>query len=292
MNARFLSSALLLALLPGASAESPSPLGKIGKVELHASEIQESLAGLEARQDSPIDRSPAALSQYVRAILVQKRILDELKSQKWDQNPEVITELVRVRESTLTESFLKSVSRPPADFPPADLVANAYEQAKSSLKEPERFRLAQIFVAKSPQASSPTTKVKEITTRLAAANADFAKLARELSEDSASAHNGGEIGWLTPSQLQPEIRKHLPSLAKGKTSTVIELDDGWHWLHLLDHQAERTLTLDEVKPRLIAELRTLREQELRRDYLRELLEREPIVINEIELSRLFGSASR
>lgn len=71
-----------------------------------------------------------------------------------------------------------------------------------------------------------------------AAGADFATLARERSQDSASAARGGELGWSPRGQFVPEFEEAAFS-APLNTPTSVQSQFGWHVLEVLAREANR-----------------------------------------------------
>lgn len=67
------------------------------------------------------------------------------------------------------------------------------------------------------------------------AGADFASLAREFSK-SGSARNGGDIGWIAPGQLQPEIDLVLAGLGPGMVSRPIRGLAGVSLIYVTDER--------------------------------------------------------
>lgn len=65
--------------------------------------------------------------------------------------------------------------------------------------------------------------------------ADFRALARSFSE-SSSSRNGGDLGWLTPGQLAPELDERLQSLDVGAVSSPIPTFSGIHLLFVADQR--------------------------------------------------------
>lgn len=277
------STLLILSFASGASARAEAVLGKIGEIEIGTTEIREALAGLEAGQESTLSNDPAAVSQYVRALLIQRLVLKQAEEKKFDQDPAVIAKLVRARETALAEAYIDSFSRPPADYPSESELAAAYESAKPSLLLPRTFRIAQIFIPKGDKAE---TRINEIAKQLKSKGADFATIARATSEEKASAANGGEIGWLAENQIQPEIRERLPKLTAGSVSEPIQLNDGWHLIKVLETKEATTATLEQVRPQLITRLRSDRARQLRADFVTALVKENPVAINEIELAKI------
>ncbi len=295
MKKSFVKSGLL-ALLALAPAHADT-LGKIGELEVKTGEIREALAGLGASGERPLATDTAALAQYVRALLIQRLVLQKALDQKWDQKPEVIAKLVRARESALTESYLESVSEVPAGFPSEAELQTSYDAIKPSLLVPQTHRLAQIFVASPKDADSSTrekakAKLDDIREKLKTRPADFATIASTHSDETASKTNGGEIGWLAESQLQPGIREVLPQLGIGAISEPVKLDDGWHLIKLLETKEARTPELSEVRDQLIVQIRAERARLNRQEFLAGLLEDHPLAINEIELSKLVEAARK
>ncbi|MDB6076381.1 MAG: hypothetical protein JWO82_128 [Akkermansiaceae bacterium] len=68
---------LLLAAAGTLHAAPGETLGKIGDIEIKTDEIREALAGLESSSNAPVSKDPAALAQYVRALLIQRLVLQE-----------------------------------------------------------------------------------------------------------------------------------------------------------------------------------------------------------------------
>jgi parvulin-like peptidyl-prolyl isomerase len=265
-----------------AHLKADTVLGKVGEIELTTTEAREALAGLQAEADSPIAPNPDAVNQFVRALLVQRLVLKQAADQEFDQKPEVIAKLVRARESALSEAYLQANSTPPADYPSAAEIEAAYESAKPSLLLPRAYRLAQIY-------AKDEAAIRTIQKSVTAKGADFAAIAKERSEEKTSAGNGGEIGWLLESQIQPGIREILPKLKDGATSEPVKLEDGWHIIRLIETRESETAKLEQVRPQLITRLRSDKAKELRTQFIAKLLKDHPLAINELELSKILPS---
>ena len=128
-------------------AESTSVLAKVGDIEINFQEIREMIAGLSADQQAALAGNPATLGEYVRALIVQRLVLNQAHAEKWDQEPSVISKLVRAREAALSESFLEKAAAIESGYPSDAELTSAYDAAKSKLLIPRSFHLAQIYIA-------------------------------------------------------------------------------------------------------------------------------------------------
>ena len=98
---------------------------------------------------------------------------------------------------------------------------------------------------------------RQIRERLEAGD-DFAALAREYSDDSATANQGGDLGWVQPrkQRLDPVTRRQLEALAPGEVSPVFQTNEGYEILKVTDRR-ERDQTREAARERV---RRTLGEQ--------------------------------
>ncbi|MDA7419220.1 peptidylprolyl isomerase [Xenophilus arseniciresistens] len=72
-------------------------------------------------------------------------------------------------------------------------------------------------------------------------SADFAALAREHSQDTGSARNGGELGWTSPGSFVPEFEQAMNQLQPGQISEPVVSRFG---VHLIQVQGRRDAKVD------------------------------------------------
>lgn len=273
------------------AVKSGEVIARVGGSDVTAEEVRATIQLLDARQQAAMARDPALLSQTVRAILANRLVLKEANAKKWEQQPAVIAQLARARESLIVETYLQSVTAPPDSFPSEAEIKSVYDANAAALLVPRRFRLAQIVVSVAKDADKATEdaarkKLDDVIKKVKQSGADFGAIARSSSEETASAEKEGEIGWVTEPDLRTEIRGQVTGLPKSGITDPIRLDDGWHLLKLLDTEAAHTRPLAEVKDALVQRMRAERIEANRRAYVAELLKQSPPVVNEIALSKL------
>lgn len=288
----------LLGLLTGTGAvmaQNDAVLGRAGEKEVLVEEIRPALNGLSEIEIESLSRDPAALNKLVRSLVVQRLVLQQALAKKWDEQPEVAERIRHAREVAITDSFLKSVSQPPDSYPNEAELRAAYEARRATLVMPRSFRIAQIYISDPRGQDKETAKkarerVDTVRERVRAPKSDFAAIAREFSEERESAARGGEIGWLTEQQIQPEILAKLPELSFNVVSEALRLEDGWHFIKVMDARQPFTPPLEQIRGELTRQLRAERTRAATQEYLSKLLQEAPLVINEFALSKLLPPA--
>jgi len=236
-----------------------------------------------------------AREQIVRTLLAQKVILAEAKTSGWDKQPQVQEAIERARREIVLQSYLASVSEPAADFPTESDVQSAYEQNRAALTMPRALRLAQIFVALPANADAATTgRVQKMAADLAhraqARGADFEMLARENSQDKASAERGGDLGFVPETMIQPLVLAAANPLKRGEVSAPVRTPAGFHVLKLVDVREAAVRPLDEVRPQIRTALREQRAKQNAQAYLAKRVSPEAITIDENVLKQALAAA--
>lgn len=86
---------------------------------------------------------------------------------------------------------------------------------------------------------------------------DFAKLAKENSDDPGSRHNGGDLGFFGRGMMVPPFEKAAFALKKDEISDVVETEFGYHIIKLTDRKPSRTIPLSEVQDKLKSFLKSM-----------------------------------
>jgi peptidyl-prolyl cis-trans isomerase SurA len=98
---------------------------------------------------------------------------------------------------------------------------------------------------------------------------DFATVAEAVSEDPASAAEGGDLGWLSPGDTVPEFEEAVAKLQLNELSEPIKSRFGWHLIEVLERRSHDTT--DEVKRQTCArQLRAAKAEEERELWVRRL----------------------
>lgn len=124
-----------------------------------------------------------------------------------------------------------------------------YEGNKDKLNVPDEVKASHVLIKVGDKAAEEEKqKAKEKIEALRAramSGEDFAKLAKENSED-ASASNGGDLGYFKKGDMVKPFEDAAFGLEKDQISPVVETQFGYHVIKVTDKKAAHTLTYEEV----------------------------------------------
>lgn len=124
-----------------------------------------------------------------------------------------------------------------------------YEGNKDKLNVPDEVKASHVLIKVGDKAAAEEKqKAKEKIEALRAramSGEDFAKLAKENSED-ASAPNGGDLGYFKKGDMVKPFEDAAFGLEKDQISPVVETQFGYHVIKVTDKKAAHTLTYEEV----------------------------------------------
>jgi len=119
---------------------------------------------------------------------------------------------------------------------------------------PERRKAAHILVEAGTDDAAAKKKAESILAR-AKAGEDFAKLARENSDDLGSKSAGGDLGWAPKEAYVKEFSDALFAMNKGDISAPVKTQFGYHIIRLEDVEAPHVPDFEEVRAELEPQFR-------------------------------------
>ncbi|WP_256466739.1 peptidylprolyl isomerase [Tepidibacter aestuarii] len=84
---------------------------------------------------------------------------------------------------------------------------------------------------------------------------DFASLAKEYSEDTVSANNGGDLGYFGRGVMVPEFEKVAFELETGEISDLVESPFGYHIIKVMD-KVNEIIPFEDVKSQIKVNIET------------------------------------
>jgi peptidyl-prolyl cis-trans isomerase SurA len=113
----------------------------------------------------------------------------------------------------------------------------AFQKRQEADANKPQYEISEIFIDAS-RAGGEAQAIQgaaELLTQLKG-GAPFAAVARQFS-NSPTAANGGQVGWITPGEMAPEVDAALDNLRPGQLSDPIPVKDGAYIILLQDRRA-------------------------------------------------------
>ena len=118
-------------------------------------------------------------------------------------------------------------------------IDEASKRLKESANEPQS-RVAEIFLAvDNPQQDDEMRQLAERLIEQMKGGARFSAVAQQFSQ-SPTAAVGGDLGWLRPEQLSPDLAKAVAQMRPGELSPPIRSGAGYYLLLVLDRRTGRS----------------------------------------------------
>lgn len=131
-----------------------------------------------------------------------------------------------------------------------------YNSNKGDYTTPMEIRASHILIKVDPanpnSQAQALAKISDIKKR--AAKEDFAKLAKEFSEDAGTKAKGGDLGYFTQGRMVPEFEVAAQNQALGQVGDPIKTNFGYHLIKVVDRKAAKESSLAEVQEQIVQRL--------------------------------------
>ena len=180
----------------------------------------------------------------LRGVVSEQVIYREAQKSGIAETPEVKDKIESITKKIVTQAFL---DKQIADRITDDELKKAYDEKTKQYVGKKEIRASHILV-------SSENKARDLVKQLKAGK-DFDALAKEASEDKATAASGGDLGFFTEDRMVPEFSKAAFMLKKGQISDPVKTDFGWHVIKVTDERDVKVPAFDDVKDSLRDELK-------------------------------------
>ncbi len=134
-------------------------------------------------------------------------------------------------------------------------IERSYNENIQQYSTPEQVRASHILLKTEGKDDAAVKKQAEELLAKIKAGADFAELARQKSEDEASAKKGGDLDYFGKGQMVPEFDNVAFSLQPGQLSDLVKTQYGYHIIKVVDRKAASTKPLSEVRAQIEDQLK-------------------------------------
>ena len=127
---------------------------------------------------------------------------------------------------------------------------------RNKYRSPEQISASQILFDTKRRTPEEALALANETRRKLLAGADFAAIAKEMSDDPSARNNGGEIGWFTRERMDPAFSNAAFEMKNvGDISEPVLSRFGYHLIRFEGRRAAEVRPFEAVEPRIMAELR-------------------------------------
>ena len=152
----------------------------------------------------------------------------------------------------------------------ADIEARYAEKSRAMAGDEQRHaQHILITVDDKVKDADALARIQQIRKRLDAGE-DFAKVAKETSQDPGSASNGGDLGFAGKGMFAPEFEKAMYALKVGEVSAPVKTQFGYHLIKLLEIKRPDVPPMTAMRAQLETEVRQGKAEDLYNDAIEKL----------------------
>src|SRR5262245_37023588 len=137
--------------------------------------------------------------------------------------------------------------------PPTD-VQRYYNDNIQQYQTPEQVRASHILLETAGKNDEDVKKRAEEILKQVKSGADFAELAKKVSEDKGSKEKGGDLDYFGRGRMVPEFEQAAFAMEPGQISDLVKSQFGYHIIKVVDKKAGATRPLEEVRAQIQQQL--------------------------------------
>src|SRR6478672_1467774 len=139
-------------------------------------------------------------------------------------------------------------------------IKSYYDQNAKRYTVEEQRRASHILIGVKKDASdadkaAAKAKAESLLAQVRKNPADFARIAKQNSQDTGSAERGGDLDFFGRGMMVKPFEDAAYQLKQGEISGLVQSDFGYHIIQLTGIKPAAVQTLDEVKAEITAEIR-------------------------------------
>ena len=169
---------------------------------------------------------------------IDRKIVDhEALSRHYEMKAVLGNMVDRYKNQLLKNTFIKRVIAPQVTIS-EEALKDYHLNHQKKFTRPDSFKIQQITVKSLDKAQDILDNLQK--------GADFSWLAKRWSVDT-SVENGGEMGWLTESDMPKPVKEIVVTLKPGDVSPIIEIGSLYSIIRLQDRKEGEVEEFDKVK---------------------------------------------
>lgn len=253
---------LLASLAVGASELPPDVLAQSQWMKLTKADYDMALSRVPAKQREEFATSPRRIQSLLNSLLVIKTLAAQARLDGVQPQANLAAAPLAIPEQALANAELAHIDEDAArafDAKKDAFVAKArevYALDSEKYRIPEQVRFSDIAVTFKDRGEAAALARAEEARKRVVAGEDFAKVAREYSDDATTREHGGALPLVSRDRLAKEFADGVFALQRvGEISQPIKGPTAYHVVRLDERRPSRVQTFDEVRDRILQDLR-------------------------------------
>ncbi len=265
MYKKFCTALILTLALSFAAyaADSEKVLARVGSQDITEAEVLEFIQPF-GQQAMMLYASEQGRKMILDDVITMRLYALDAEDSKLDQTPEFQAQLLSAKRAMLAQAAMRDVIK--GITVSDDEAKKFYSDNPTMFTQPERIHARHILVSGDEELAKVQSELK--------AGKSFDVVAKEYSRDPGSAANGGDLGEFPKGVMVPEFEKAAFALKNpGDVSEPVKSQFGWHIIKLEERIPESLVPFEQVKERILQELRDQKVQKLLQDRAKALEEK-------------------
>ena len=271
-----------------ASDKKGDILAQVGPYKLTLEQFEKQIQSLPPQFQMALIRNPHLKEQLLDRWVNITLLAQEAKERKLDQDPEIKTRMENIKNALLAQKLMGTEIKGKVKVTD-DETETYYKDHQGEFSRPEAVKARHILIrvpAGSTKKAWEEAKLKaEGIRKRIKKGEDFAKLAKEYSDDPGSKNKGGELGFFSKGRMVPEFESAAFSLNPGAVSNPIKTSFGYHIIQVEKKRKATISPLSEVQPQIKRRLYMEKQKKLQDRLIEKLKAKYPVKVNKALLSK-------
>jgi peptidyl-prolyl cis-trans isomerase C len=240
-----------LALLAACQKEVPvsevKPLDLTTAARINGEAIYISDVELEAvakgivRPGAPFGPDHAEYAKVLDALIDQKLLAQEARARKLEAGPAAARRLELARERILGNLLVEDIV---AREVTESAIDKMYAEQVELLQSNDEVSIAHILVETEAEAQAAAKRLRQ--------GVSFEALAAEVSKDTATRMEGGDLGYVSPNEEPAPFPDVIAGLGVNQVSKPFKSDLGWHLLKVKDRRDKQPKSREDMRPEIVS----------------------------------------